>query len=105
MKSVKDTTGFVFSLWNRYYRKAKGIIIEKHLVDDWRQVMFQIVAELDASGIKDQTKASSLVQSLFRSQFFNPYGFKRRNNIWQHFEVELGEKYDTIYRCTESSNR
>ena len=91
-KEIKDTTGFVFGLWQRYYKKTKNIIIEKHLVDDWRQTMYLIVEELKASNIKDQIKASSLVQSLFRSQFFNAYGFERRNNIWQHIEVPLSDK-------------
>ena len=89
MSKVKDTKGFVFSLWSRYYKSAKCIIMERELVSDWKQTMLLIVEELKHSKIKDQTKASRFVQSLFRSYFFNPWGFKRRDNIWQHYEESL----------------
>lgn len=91
MNNVKDSTGFVFNLWDRYYKATKYLIFERELVSDWRQTMFLIALELDASKIKDQTKASRFVQSLFRSLFFNPYGFKRPGNIWQHFEDSLSK--------------
>lgn len=86
---VKDAKGFVFNLWNRYYKQTKHLIMNRELVADWRQTMFLISLELEKSKITDQTKASSFVQKLFRSLFFNAYGFKRRDNTWQHFEEDL----------------